>query len=643
MDVQQRYFAGFMAFQEAVRRRDYALAAQAQKLTLPIMEAAIREIPFLYRDARASLPLIERVGIAVAALNPDAEVEEMFERLSKSPLLGSRVESGAVARARSLVERIAEVVATNPGLSRQRLREIVKPVDAREFSRLLDYMAKGAYIHESGATYTLHRTSVPKQPTTPFRHGKEPFSGPVIDLSALPRALGKDIYDRAAERNDETRPGDEIAATTPMLAGDAVRSEFGAYRIERVPKALKLAGTARGAVLRGATWLFTFKRPASAPHANFTATILDHQGRVIRLLELPHTAERWSAQPDRTWISIFDSDLTIHVYREDGEPLLSIPLAGNPDIEAELARAGYPGLGEERDVKYQFRSFDFDPVRGQVVFTLFDVAWCATIEGNMLWSLRAPCKAYPSGAWQASAVPRAVASAAGRLGLRRDLSSREAAAYLHARGLVHLDYSSLWSYPLRAESSTGNLAIEAGGSSRDRQTLRSHMGELTIDRIEKAQFTDSGVSLSTGYGLNVEVGDDGGIRQLWNSAGTLNTLISAGGGRIGTIGRLLVSVAETVIVVGTSAEHRSGPDMHSSGDLSHILGELDGTAIAGPDWVAGRTGSTITIASAPGWSPVVYSLPIKSTAFYPVGDHLRIHMGTFWAIVPIRPTRVPFD
>ena len=71
----------------------------------------------------------------------------------------------------------------------------------------------------------------------------------------------------------------------------------------------------------------------------------------------------------------------------------------------------------------------------------------------------------------------------------------------------------------------------------------------------------------------------------------------------------------------------SGGCNDAAGDLTHTLGKLDGTAIAGTDWVACHTASTVTIAAAPAWNPIVHALPRKPTALYPAGDHLR----TTWA------------
>ncbi|WP_431797022.1 hypothetical protein [Microbacterium kunmingense] len=589
-------------FYVAQSDKDYALIAQLLRKALPDVLPAMEEMSVDFgRVYIANFPLTGAC-IAAAALYPDPTADAHFDEIAASPLSEGAIAPGAVVELRSAMMGIGTALnAIAPrSLDRKALRSAAKVSDGRLFARALDYLIKAGRVFPTADGYSMTPDveSFEKPRPKEVQSDRAPVEPTLVNLARMSRVLGTDTYSFPHWQDDDP----------PVPTRTATVTEW-----SRTDQAQRPPGKAAIGVTASTTWLFTYSYSPSKTKIH-SATIVGRDGVTLRRIDLSAKPRHWVARPDRQWITILDDDLTVWAYRADGELLDSVSLRAVPEVSAIL---------RDPDANlWKFRCADFDLNSKTLVVTFDDAVWCLDTNGEIAWSWRMPQKPYPSGAWKADSTPEPVRRIAVDLGLRSDLTAREAAALLH-----------------EAQARAVSDAKGMGGTvARRSQVSRvaDFLGELTPDRIEAAEFVDDRVIVSTSYGLNAEIERSGEIGRLWNTRSSFHPLGRIDGAVLGFTHGHFLKVADTALV---RSEDRSPVKLESTpapgADPTSVLMTAIGDPLAGAGWVATIADRTLTVASQDDWSSTAYELPSAPRAVVVLSGALRIHTNTQHALIPL--------
>lgn len=589
-------------FYSAQSDKNYALIAQLLRKALPDVLPAMLEMSVDFgRVYIANFPLAGAC-IAAAALYPDSTVDAHFEEIAASPLSAGAVAAGAVVDLRGAMMGIGSALsAVAPrSLDRKRLRSSAGVSDGRLFARALDYLIKAGRVFATADGYSMTPDVEPFEKPRPkeVQSDRAPVEPTLVNLARMPRVLGVDTYSFPHWRDDEP----PVSARTIAVEDWSRTSQD-----ERPP------GKATVGVTSSTTWLFTYSLSPSKTQVH-AATIVERDGETVRRIDLSAKPRYWVARPDREWITILDDDLTVWVYRADGELIDSVSLRTVPEVAAIL---------REPDANvWKFRCADYDLTSRRLVITFDDSAWCLDSGGGIAWSWRMPQKPYPSGAWRGGDTPKQVRTIAVNLGLRADLTAREAAALLHEA----------------QRQATGKSSGTGGTVARRSPAMRiaDFLGQLTPDRIETAEFVGERVLLSTSYGLNAEVEGGGEIRRLWNTRSTFHPLCRTEGALLGFVHGNFIKVADNALV---RSGHRLPVRLDTApvpgADPTSILMSAVGAPLAGDRWVATIAENTISVASQAEWLSTAYELPSAPRAIVVLKRALRVHTNTQHTLIPL--------
>lgn len=609
--VTSLYFAGLESFGEAVRRRDYPLAAQLLKATLPHLDGAMQS---MRRDVGIppSIPIIDSQGVAIAALYPDDEVDAAFDSLAESDLLGDRVAAGSVLAARSVADDIKAALAGSAPMTRAALRRQVRHTDGRLFAQILTYLIKAETVTENNAAYSL---GAPEElplhrPEGAFRMGMPPAKFSIPNLTDLPALEGKPMYEQPPAWRSEEDWTPAIEGARAHIPVGTVLGSDGPIPLTRTPKHRRIEGKPRTLVMRGATWLVSYKRPASAKKPIWTAVILDADGSESRRVGIPANITRTYSWPDRPWVSLLCDDQVVYIYRYDGELLDIITLAGNPDI-ASAARS----IERNSEEVYWIRAFDYDPVDRSVLYSYFDRVVLAERDGTVRWAMRTPGAPEYTDTWPAGPAPDDVAKAAQELGIRRGSGIREVASWLQSNGHKkpkrerQFAFTISWGRELETRTTTKPPL----------HILKSAVGDLVFDPIQYARFAERGVHVSTDSGLNLAIDDQSGaLARAWQTPSAFEVMTERRGAEVGLSGLWVTHCALDVVVL----------DGTGVADPVHTRFRHNGPRLAGSSWLALWSGSTLRVLSGPGFQvDRTYLLPRPLSAIYPERGLLRVHVG----------------
>ncbi|HEX4402886.1 MAG TPA: hypothetical protein VHZ98_16310 [Galbitalea sp.] len=609
--VLDKYYDGLTKFLDAVRDRDYQLAAQIQRLNIAELEK--NALPNFRKEFGAvpSIPVIEAVGIAVAAMYPSADMQAAFDRLATSPELPDFRDGGLTLRtATEMVASIRATVDEKPGLDRVQLRKAVGVADGRLFGNLVGYLVKAKLIFEREGTYSslAKPQALRQEKQSGFRSGQTPNTPSMIRLWELPPIVGTEsATDPWAYAPPEIGPAAPDAAVADLIVN------FSGTRPPWAPSAIpaerRRKGKASTATMQDNTWLFRYTRPASATEDQYTAEILDRAGNSLRTITFEHAVSRTVAFSDRTTIAIVDNDACITVYRQDGELLSVLPLSGNPELETEFAAHGDD---HSRRVS-RVHAFDVDPEEGRMLFAARNKIWCANLRGDILWSLQTPSAPRDKVGWDRATTPKEISKAAERLHVRPDNTPREIAAYLDSEGDLN---------------DSGGLTFSIGlgrHHASAKEVLRNQLNGWSSDWVYSASLSRGRASFSTYSGLNVDVTDQGQIERMWLSPGTFHPFQSdAASTRIGQAGYNLVTLA---------AEAVTG-DL-SGADPLRVMAPFPGSAFGTEQCAVSVDGATVSVWDAKGQKVNSYRCPKPITSAYPTTNGITIEMGTAWATLPV--------
>jgi hypothetical protein len=599
------YFDALTRFQDAVRLRDYPLAAQLLKLGLEELRArALREFVEGW-GVPPSIPFLQVQGIAVAALYPSAKTDALFAALAGDPVLAGRFDAADAVEAARIVRDLKITVAANPGLDRKELRARLQPVDGRLMGSLLDYLVKASMAFDRAGTYS---TQAPNpQPLQPaprgFRQGHDLDRPTPLDLSRHAEAVG---VERPSETWNPAAPALEAGRGESPDASVVVDVDepATAWPLVPIPPSDRRTGKASTAVLARTSWLFRYTRPAAALEHQFTAEVIDRQGRSLTRFDLPHPIRRISTFPSRRHMTILDTAGNLSAYREDGELLARLHLGGSPEVQERLADlVEDPAIDQGRPGTV-ISAVDYDPARDQVLFAIANNVWCARSDGSIVWSRQLPPEPGWPGSWTRESTPKKVSAAAAALDLRPDPTPREVTAFLNLAGALEQE-------PL---------------SPRDRHFLTLHkaIGYWNSEWITAAFFTQTGSTICGGSGLNIDLDPMGVPIRIWTTKRGFSPLAFTSGGIAGTVRGQLVTVANKAFA--TSLEHTNPVAEHNT--------RAPGAVALGSS-IAAVAEQTLTITSIENEARRSYRLPRGLTAIYPTVAGVVTEIGARRALLPL--------
>ncbi|MDR7187022.1 hypothetical protein J2X85_004083 [Microbacterium trichothecenolyticum] len=591
-------------FYVAQSDKNYSLIAQLLRKALPDVLPAMLEMSVDFgRVYVANFPLTGPC-VAAAALYPDPTVDAHFDEIAASPLSENAVAPGAVVELRRAMMGIGTALngVAPRSLDRKMLRSAAGVSDGRLFARALDYLIKAGRVFATAGGYSMTPDVEPFEKPRPKEapSDRAPVEPTLVNLARMPRVLGTDTYSFPHWREDEPPAPTRTIAVTDW---------------SRTPQDQRPPGKSSVGVTASTTWLFTYSYSPSKTQVH-AATVVGREGVTVRRIDLSAKPRHWVARSDREWMTILDEDLTVWVYRADGELIDSIALRTVTEVAAILS--------DPNSELWRFRCVDYDLQSRRVVFTFDDAAWCLSPDGEVIWAFRMPQKPYPSGAWRVGNTPPAVHRIAADIGLARaDLTAREAAALLHEA-----------QQPGKSRRGTS----ERGTVSRRSPVLRmaDHLGALSADRIESTQFVGDLVLLSTSYGLNVEISVEGQVTRLWNSRSTFHPLGRTDGAVLGFVHGHFLKVADTALVrSGDRSPARLDETPAVGADPTSVVMSADGNPLAGERWVATLAENTLTVASNADWKSTAYELPSAPRAIVVLAGALRVHTNTEHALIPL--------
>ncbi|MGW8431148.1 hypothetical protein ACWGJ9_08490 [Curtobacterium citreum] len=578
------------ALEQALRERRYPEAARL----LPEALASTLDVLATTNLAWNTMPALTPAAIAVAALHPDEQVDAMFARLSALP---NTPNVGAYSRVLDLRQSMRALLAAMAASPDRAAVKAASGLDGRAFTNTAQWLVKAGAIDDDGVTLRpatgAPATEAPTEQEPEPSGYRLPADPPqLIDLNESPRVAGPDMYD-----------------PQPVAAALSRVPEAGPALLP-TPPTLRPAGQARLVGTRHTTWLLTMKRPVAELRPVWTATVFDAAGAPQAQVVLPAPATSWTAGPDRDWVCVVDEDAHLRVYREGGELIVDVDLGEVAD--------------DRRSHFIGFRPLaDYDVTDDRLLVVSGPNVWLLRPDGDG-WALRVPPKVYPSGSWPRGATPPAVAKLATRFGLREDLTTGEAVSHLAALGMTDRDVAISWP----SEASRPTYRIPAA-------RFHDHLGLITDDHIRAARLTRSGATISTSYGLNVDVADGVEVLRLWATPGTLTTLSEGAGSRVGVVSDAVVSVADDIVTVTGSSTGTDVALVGSQPSPVHDVAAADGEALALPNHVIRVSGSSVHIVNTGTGVARTYPLPKKPSAVVRAGDHVRVHVGAKHAEVPL--------
>lgn len=598
------YFDALTRFQDAVRVRDYPLAAQLLGLGLEELRVrALREFVSSW-GVPPSIPFLQGPGIAVAALYPSTKTDALFAALAEDSILAGRFNAADALEAARIVRDLWTTIAASPGLDRKELRTRLQPVDGRLMGSLLDYLVKAGMVFDRAGTYSTQTPNPQPTQAAPrgFREGYAIDRPAPLDLLQHPEAVG-------VERLSESWK----AATPALVAGQAEDPATSAvfdvdepgttWPLMSIPPSDRRTGKASTSVLSRTSWLLRYTRPTAALEHQYTAEIIDRQGHSLTRFDLPHPVRRVSAFPSRHHMTILDTAGDLYAYREDGELLANFNLAGTPEIQQRLA-----DLIEEPSIDQQrpgtvISAIDYDPASGQLLFAIASSVWCARSDGSILWSHQLPPEPASPGSWTRESTPKKVSKAAAVLGLRPDPTPREIAAFLNLAGELEQEPATRQDHHI--------------------VTLRNAISFWNSEWITAAFFTETGSTICGGSGLNIDLDPAGVPIRIWTTKRAFLPLALTPAGLAGTVQGRLVTVANNAFA--PSLEQTNPVAEHST----HAPG-----AVALGTSIAAIAEQTLTVTSIENETHKSYRLPRALTAIYPTVDGIVIEMGARRALLP---------
>ena len=541
-----------------------------------------------------ALPALTPAALAVAALHPYEQVDAMYARLAALP---NTPNVGAYSRVLGLRQDMQSVLAAATESSNRDAVKKAAGLDGRAFTNTVQWLVKAGALTDDGVTLrpgaVTPATAAPQEQAVAHSGYRLPETPPtLVDLNEHPRVAGPDMYDRpptvtALSRVPEPAP--------PLIA---------------TPQPLRPAGQAQMLGTKHTTWLLTMKRPTAEIRSKWTASVFDRAGRPLTEVTLPAPAKSWTASPDRDWVCIVDDDEHLRVYREGGDLITDVDLAEVTD--------------GRRNHLLGFRLLaDYDVTDDRLLLTSGPNAWLLHPDGTGS-GLRMPPKVYPSGAWQRGATPPQVSRLAKQLGLREDLTTSEAVSHLASLGLTDREVAVDWP----ADAPQPKYRKPAA-------KLQEQLGLITDDSISAARLTRDGFTVSTGYGLNADVANDGSVTRLWMTFGALTTLHEGPGARVGVTAEAVVTVSDDIVTLERSASGTDVARTEAGPSPAHELAAADGDHIALPEHVVRVSGSSVHIVNIDTGSARTYPVPKKPSAIVRAGDHVRIHVGAKHAEVPL--------
>ncbi len=575
---------------QTLRERRYGEAAQL----LPEALSAVLDILATENLGWKAFPALTPAAITVAALFPNETVDEMYRRLAALP---NTPNVGAYSRVLGLRRDMQSVLSAVDGVADRSAVKVASGLDGRAFTNTVQWLAKAGALDDDGVTL---RPATGAPATEPPEEQEARPSGyrlpaalpPLLDLNEHPRVAGPDMYDKQPGVTALSR----VPEPTPQLMP--------------TPQPLRPAGQARMLGTKHCTWLLTAKRPTAEIRPVWTAAVFDRHGTPRGTVTLPAPAKSWTAGPDRDWVCIADEDEHLRVYREAGELIIDVDLG-------EVAR------GRRSHLLGLLPFADFDVTDDRLLITSGPNVWLLHPDGSG-WGLRIPPKVYPSGAWQEGATPPPVRRLAQQLGLREDLTTGEAVSHLAALGMTDRDVAVHWP----ADAPKPKYLKPAA-------KLHEHLGLITDDNIAAARLTSAGVTVSTRYGLNADISNDGTVARLWTTFGTLTTLSEQSGSRAGVVADAVVSVADGIVTVNPAGT-RADIALNGAGPSPvHETAAADGDPLPLPEHVIRVSSSSIHIVNTITGTARTYPVPKRPSAVVRAGDHLRIHVGAKHAQVPL--------
>jgi hypothetical protein len=406
-----RYYELLGIISDAKSDKDYPKAIRAARDTYSFLGDFVRE-SMREDDGEFAVELIPAIDVAgpmMAVMGDRKGIAEMSAAIAGVSGLEEWADSGQwVLEEANLVDRILELVAKNPGLKQNKLKQATGASDGRRLSTLARWLEDAGRMVRVrvGSTYELHSAG------TSFPNAQPPPSPQQTSTSAESTVtLGGGRKSRRAKK-----PTIVKLSSLPYVRLPRAPNVWE----ERLVQREKVSGATKGNVplfaVEGADWVLNepqllrkeerpdpaFKRAFHTPGHTYLldprgrskgyedcpsiVRVTDRTGAVVAERGLPLDVYRADANVDGSGIIFLSREAILHAYDCALSSILSEPAREIPEYHAASRRLEIPDRARKNHIRCVALSND----TRSYLFTVVDEAWCMRRSGEVVWGLRMP-------------------------------------------------------------------------------------------------------------------------------------------------------------------------------------------------------------------------------------------------------------
>jgi hypothetical protein len=545
----ENYFKLLESLGNAISERRYNDAAVAARKSIPLVRRWLKDPKGDGQRLDIRIPALQQGGTMMALTGDREGLEEIRALVGEFEHLEAyRPDAEKHFAAEDLFRRIRQVVASNPGVLQNKMKEELGEADGRQVSNLISWLEKSGEITRAkkGKTYALYvhgvkmssadASAIYTEPPRPASHQKERRATRAheLDLEKLKLVPLPPSPDRWSSTSELPATSEAFAdldgawRNLTVAAIDPADRPDPSFRKHFTTQdgVLSFDDLANSEASRGAAGAVMFTPEAGGK------PIIHQLVRPPYSLEVHPVGKGFATRSKANILTVYDEMLKVDFETD---------LSANPEVEANRARFDLDGAGGGAvlwgEEHLALNCIALDPERNRYIYTHVDEAWCVDREGRRNWGIRMPERPVEtySETFDLGGISTQVGTAAdidqalGELGLRMPITPEEIRK--RYRALVrelHPDINP--GNEKRMKAVNGAYETLTGASHEDLQG-RVHAEDLlrfsstvtfTIgggpDRIQAAAFSGSGdtVLLGTSGGRVVRLDRTGRPNALYD-------------------------------------------------------------------------------------------------------------------------------
>lgn len=525
----QDYFKLLELLESAIADRRYENAADAARRSIAPLRKWLQDPKGDGDRLDIRIPALQQGGTMMALSGDREGLEEIRALVGEFEHLEAyRPDAEKHFAAEDLFRRIRQVVASNPGVLQNKMKEELGEADGRHVSNLISWLEKSGEITRAkkGKTYALYvhgvkmssadASAIYTEPPRPASHQKERRAARAQELDfekliLVPLPPSPDRWSSASElpaTSEAFADPDDAWRNLTVVAIDPADRPDPSFRKHFTTQdgVLSFDDLANSEASRGAAGAVMFTPEAGGK------PIIHHLVRPPYSLEVHPVGKGFATRSKANILTVYDEMLNVDFETD---------LSANPEVEANRARFGLDDAGGGTvlwgEDHLALNCIALGSERDRYIYTHVDEAWCVDREGRRLWGIRMPER--PAETYSETLDLRGISNqvgtaadidqALGELDLRMPITPEEIRK--RYRALVrelHPDINQ--GYEDRMKAVNGAYETLTGASHEDLQS-RVHAEDLlrfssTVtfmigggpDRIQAAAFSGSGDTVLLG-------------------------------------------------------------------------------------------------------------------------------------------------